>query len=163
MSKSKESRFLADIEFDLDVNPVDMSPETIMDLISEEVKKMTEPVQDITTLYGMLVLMLKRGKDEASRTGVLDYSFHLKDRIYTNWPSMFLKRGSLNFSFGGRQSLRQSSVRFMFAIRGEPTSNKSTYFHMALQIENLGEYRKVMNDLGCDYDKSKGLFLKVSK
>lgn len=163
MAKSKTSKFLADIEFDLDVNPVDMPPETIMDLISEEVKKMTEPVQDILTLYGMIVLMLKRGKDEASRTGVLDYSFRLKDRIFTNWPSMFIKKGVLNFSFGGRQSLRHNNIRFMLAIRGEPTTNKSTYFHMALQVENLGEYRRVMNELGCDYDKSKGLFIKASK
>lgn len=163
MSSSKSSRFLVDIEFDLDANPADMSAETIMDLMSEEIRKMTEPVQDITTLYGMIVLMLKRGKDEAERTGTLDYSFRLKDRISTNWPSMFSNRGSMNFSFGGRQALRQNSIRFMFSVRGEPTMNKSTYFHMALQIDKLDNYRKVMRDLGCDYDKSKGLFVSVHK
>lgn len=163
MSTPKASKFLVDIEFDLDVNPVDMQPEVIMDLISEEVRKMTEPVQDVLTLYGMIVLMLKKGRQESSRTGALDYSFRLRDRISTNWPSMFFKRGVINFSIGGRQALRNNSVRFMFAIRGEPTLNKSTYFHMALQVDTLGDYRKVMNELGCDYDKSKGLFLKLSK
>lgn len=163
MSKIKARKFLVDIEFDLDVNPVDMSAETIMDLIAEEIRKMTEPVQDILTLYGMIVLMLKRGKDEASRTGVLDYSFRLKDRISTNWPSMFIKKGVLNFSLGGRQALRQNSVRFMISVRGEPTTSKSTYFHMALQVGTLGDYRKVMNELGCDYDKSSGLFSKIPK
>lgn len=162
MDKSKVSKFLVSIEFDLDVNPVDMSPEVIMDLISEEVRKMTEPVGDIATLYGMIVLMLKKGKIDASRTGVLDYSFRLKDRIATNWPSMFFKKGVMNFSLGGRQSLRQNSVRFYLAIRGEPTTNKCTYFHMALQIENLGDHRKLMNDLGCDYDKGKGIFSQTS-
>lgn len=156
MGIENQRKFLTTVDVDVLTSAGHHTFESVMDVISEDLSKISTERRELGVLTGLIMLILQAVSSKSSSGNHLVWQ--KSGRLSMNWPDMMVKEGRLSYTFAGRQTIADLSVRYRFTFKGEPTRGSSVFIHQFLEIPHLREFRKLLSRNNILYCKETGLW-----